>query len=1145
MPDNTRTVKQADTPKQARRHSRARPPVPQPSPVLDQSQNLQHLYQRGMVRPKLRVGPLNDMFEQDADRVADRVVQRMPAPGASMPADDTEMNAPSAGSGRCACGAVAGKDGRCDRCRREARQVRRKIGGTQTDAGAQSDVASRSAPPSVMTSLASSQGRPLEERTRRTMEQAFGASFGGVRVHTGYASNRAARDIRAKAFTHGQDIHFAEGQYRPGTHSGRKLLAHELAHTLQQADRSANGAVHTLRRQADAGPPDAGPSDAGPVDAGGAGPTRRYKGETLSTDPVYTYELLKRIYLAHGYDKMEGFVNSFRLDEVLPYRPRAGVSDDPVLNQNEAYLAALEKQLAVLTKERVDFVAKFEDEAKSVARDFLDENEKHVKEEAIRYGLRDLRLDLSWSGFSIVGDVADNASTRGLAIAAQGILERKKKARAAAYEYGRFARAMGSPSPAAARQRTGLQSHEVSIHLATLHGEVRQTQRDLGVYRIQVQTKFPLLAALSRDEDFQQSELEDLARGTKGSDAAATKVIVDQIVEKLVNIHKVRQELKPGGDVNIWLVPKLVEPTREHLKAKPGTLYGKMVDEKITDEKPSWITGILIGLLQLVLVLLAPVTEGLTLIPAAAIGAGTAYSHFKEYQIKKAMHGTDFGAAALSAEDPSLFWLAVDIIGAGFDVAAGAGAAFRMFRQLAPAARAARAAQASEEAVLTLEREARALGGDDLARRVVSSARNAQRGGGRQAGMSLEEARKFEQAAAEVAARELGEGAQSAVTLAGGKVTVSRSGGIFSCSSPCTMLRERYKDMLVREPKYLKRVNDLEARARNLPSGPQGDVARRAIADEAAILEREMRTTALPGDWTSPLKGASDFDELVKRRGSIAPQLDHHPPGWTGADEARFRFGRNIDPEPGYRWTLDENGILRYDRMDRTLPLRRYNAASGLFEDAAEEAIKRAVFLPGGETRALANLPKKERAAMEAAFKKRGALISERDRLEALQQAGALKPKDAERLKKLAAQINEQSRQLGENAAEGVMRSQGGKKLYPLTKTHSTSGDFDQVWKVGDEFHIIEAKGGSGGLGSRTVAGGARAEQGTREYALAIAQNMAINGATKEIRQMGRDLIAAIGAGKVKYVLVQAPVGTKAGAAVLSDVKVKQFDISQ
>ena len=309
---------------------------------------------------------------------------------------------------------------------------------------------------------------------------------------------------------------------------------------------------------------------------------------------------------------------------------------------------------------------------------------------------------------------------------------------------------------------------------------------------------------------------------------------------------------------------------------------------------------------------------------------------------------------------------------------------------------------------------------------------------------------------------------------------------------------------------------------------------------EAAVLEREMRTTSLPGDWTSPL-GAEEIEELKYRRGSVAAQLDHHPPGWTGKEEARFRYGmpKGEEAEPGYRWTLDENGALRYERMRQDLPPRRYNPASGEFEPAAEEGFIAAQ--KGAEKSTdFAKLPKSQQGEMKEAFKRRRKLIDKRDELELLQEQGKIKPKELEDLKKLYAQINEQGRQLGEHAAEALMSGKG-KKLYPLGKMHSTSGDFDQVWKVGDEFHIVEAKGGSSGLGSRQVGEGLRAEQGTIEYAKSIIDNMVKNGATPEIRKLGRELEAALANGKVKYVLVRAPVGMEGGNAVLRDVRMSEF----
>lgn len=77
-------------------------------------------------------------------------------------------------------------------------------------------------------------GRSLDSQTRAFMESRFGHSFNQVRVHTGETAARASRALQADAFAYGQNIWFNRGLYSPGTDAGRYLLAHELAHTIQQ-----------------------------------------------------------------------------------------------------------------------------------------------------------------------------------------------------------------------------------------------------------------------------------------------------------------------------------------------------------------------------------------------------------------------------------------------------------------------------------------------------------------------------------------------------------------------------------------------------------------------------------------------------------------------------------------------------------------------------------------------------------------------------------------------------------------------------------------------------------------------------------------------------------------------------------------------
>lgn len=81
---------------------------------------------------------------------------------------------------------------------------------------------------------ASESGEPLPADVRGRFEASLGADLSGVRVHTGEASASAAEGLNAKAYTTGQDIHFAAGQYDPASKEGQRLLAHEVAHTVQQ-----------------------------------------------------------------------------------------------------------------------------------------------------------------------------------------------------------------------------------------------------------------------------------------------------------------------------------------------------------------------------------------------------------------------------------------------------------------------------------------------------------------------------------------------------------------------------------------------------------------------------------------------------------------------------------------------------------------------------------------------------------------------------------------------------------------------------------------------------------------------------------------------------------------------------------------------
>ena len=136
---------------------------------------------------------------------------------------------------RCACGKPGGMGAagdECEDCRKERQHLLQRRGGIHGAA---------TVPPMVQEVLRSP-GQPLDPRTRSFMEPRFRHSFQSVRVHNDERAAESARSIGAHAFAAGNQIVFGQGHYVPSSPAGRRLLAHELAHVVQQS--SASVAAH-------------------------------------------------------------------------------------------------------------------------------------------------------------------------------------------------------------------------------------------------------------------------------------------------------------------------------------------------------------------------------------------------------------------------------------------------------------------------------------------------------------------------------------------------------------------------------------------------------------------------------------------------------------------------------------------------------------------------------------------------------------------------------------------------------------------------------------------------------------------------------------------------------------------------------------
>jgi len=101
-------------------------------------------------------------------------------------------------------------------------------------------------------------GQPLPESTRAFFEPRFGRDFSQVRIHTDAQAAESARAVNARAFTLGRNVVFSAGEYSPQTNEGRRLLAHELTHTIQQDTAGPTpvaGASHVQRKTPPGTPP--------------------------------------------------------------------------------------------------------------------------------------------------------------------------------------------------------------------------------------------------------------------------------------------------------------------------------------------------------------------------------------------------------------------------------------------------------------------------------------------------------------------------------------------------------------------------------------------------------------------------------------------------------------------------------------------------------------------------------------------------------------------------------------------------------------------------------------------------------------------------------------------------------------------------
>lgn len=170
-----------------------------------------------LLQTKLAVSTPGDQYEQEADRIADQVMS-MQGSGAISPT-----------------GPASQVQRKCSTCEdEEDKQLMRTATGASP----------LTAPGNVVPAAG---GQPLPAESLSFFGSRFGYDFSGVRIHSDSRAHEAARSVNAAAFTLGQDVVFDAGRYAPNSDAGRKLLAHELTHVVQQSSGVNNSQLKVQR----------------------------------------------------------------------------------------------------------------------------------------------------------------------------------------------------------------------------------------------------------------------------------------------------------------------------------------------------------------------------------------------------------------------------------------------------------------------------------------------------------------------------------------------------------------------------------------------------------------------------------------------------------------------------------------------------------------------------------------------------------------------------------------------------------------------------------------------------------------------------------------------------------------------------------
>jgi hypothetical protein len=438
--------------------------------------------------------------------------------------------------------------------------------------------------------------------------------------------------------------------------------------------------------------------------------TVTYDGKTLQSDPVKAKEMLQTLIGAEGYKSTDAFLDKLNVLQAGGSQAFEAAFNGQDLETAKLCVKNTIEQRASLQKDKEQILTDLEAKAKEKTHVILDESEKRINAERERYGIPEPKIMHdrdSGADIDMTPHKMENANeTKALAAAATELIPLRKSLEALfkQYESCLESNVSNNAGPGMPAKRVKPDKEEEAKDLDT---KIQEARRQLIIVRADKEGRFPILAAYGPEGEANTESLENIAKGTASQGVAfwrknAADELVPMIVEKLHNIKTVRASIG-SGQLRIWNSDTLVTGAKADLGYAPGSWQARIVDEKVKEvHSEEFLINLLVGVLAIGLGLVAIFATAGSATAAVATGASAVLStaqataSLANYMEAKAEAGTDFDKSkAVSQEDPSLFWLAVDLIAAGLDLKA----ATSSFKVLSPVIREALATGKSPEAL--------------------------------------------------------------------------------------------------------------------------------------------------------------------------------------------------------------------------------------------------------------------------------------------------------------------------------------------------------------------------------------------------------------------------------------------------------------